>query len=93
MANKEDAASDCFNHFADGSDAPSGCQIKRFTTFDLYASWAGIKNLTIYGSIKNLTDEKSPFDPNVYSAFHYNPIYHLSGAVGRQFNVGVKYQF
>lgn len=96
MSNKENnnPGEPCFNTFADGvTDAPEGCQIKSFTTFDLYGAWSGIKNLTVYGSIRNLFDARSPYDPNVYSAFHYNPIYHLSGAIGRQFSIGAKYQF
>jgi iron complex outermembrane recepter protein len=73
--------------------APDGCKIKSFQTFDLFGKWSGIKNLEIYGSIKNLFDKKPPYDPQVYSAFHYNPILHLQGAIGRSFTLGAKYTF
>lgn len=95
FANKETANDgSCLNHFADGvTDAPDGCKIKSFTTWDLFLKWKGVKNLEVFGSIKNLFDKNPPFDPQVYSAFHYNPIYHLAGAIGRQYNVGLKYTF
>lgn len=97
--NKETAKDvDCLNHFFDpaggqGADAPSNCKIPAFYTFDLFLKWNADKNLEIYGSIKNLFDKVAPYDPQVYSAFHYNPIYHLSGAIGRTYNVGLKYKF
>jgi iron complex outermembrane receptor protein len=95
FSNKETANdTDCLNHFADGTtDAPSGCKIASFTTFDLGLKWSGIKNLDIYGGIKNVFDAKSPYDPQVYSAFHYNPIYHLAGAIGRSYSLGLRYTF
>lgn len=92
--NKETAKdTDCLNTFFDGSNAPSNCKIPAFYTVDLYMKWNAQKNLDIYGSIRNLFDKVAPYDPQVYSAFHYNPIYHLAGAIGRQYNVGLKYQF
>ncbi len=94
MKNKETADDvDCLNHFADGTDAPGGCKIASFTTFDLGLKWSGIKNLDLYGGIKNVFDAKPPYDPQVYSAFHYNPIYHLAGAIGRSYNLGLRYTF
>ena len=97
--NKETAKdTDCLNHFFDATgngaaDAPNNCKIPAFYTVDLFMKWKAEKNLEIYGSIKNLFDKVAPYDPQVYSAFHYNPIYHLSGAIGRAYNVGLKYQF
>lgn len=95
FANKETADdTDCLNVYADGvTPAPGGCKIASFTTFDLSGKYTGFKNLEIYGSIRNLTDAKAPYDPQVYSAYHYNPIYHLQGAIGRQYNIGAKYTF
>lgn len=94
FANKETADDTaCLNHFADGTDAPNGCKIGSFTTFDVFLKYTGIKNLELYGSIKNLLDAKPPYDPQVYSAFHYNPIYHLPGAIGRFYTIGAKYTF
>jgi iron complex outermembrane receptor protein len=94
IKNKETADdANCLNVYFDGSDAPGGCKIKSFTTVDLFGKWSGIKNLEIYGSIKNLFDAKSPYDPQVYSAFHYNPILHLQGAIGRSYSIGAKYSF
>lgn len=94
FANKETADDTaCLNHYANGDDAPGGCRIGSFTTYDLAAKYTGIKNLELYGSIRNLLDAKSPYDPQVYSAYHYNPIFHLAGAIGRQYTIGAKYSF
>ena len=90
--NFKDDPAGCASHYADGSDAPAGCKIKSFTTVDLTARWAINKNLEVSGSIQNLFDTKPPLDPLTYGAVSYNPL-DYSGAVGRFFNVGVKYKF
>jgi len=89
-ASKDDL--DCASHFADGTDAPSGCKIKSFTTVDLTARWKITSSLEVFGNIQNLFDTKAPLDPLTYGATSYNPL-DFSGAVGRFFNVGVRYRF
>jgi iron complex outermembrane receptor protein len=88
---KDDPAG-CATTFADGSDAPAGCKIASFTTFDLVGRWLPMKDLEVYGSIRNLFDRKPPLDATTYGAVSYNPL-DYSGAIGRFFSVGVKYRF
>lgn len=90
--NFKDDPAGCASHYADGTDAPSGCKIKSFATVDLTARWAVTPQLELFGSIQNLFDTKPPLDPLTYGAVSYNPL-DYSGAVGRFFNVGAKYRF
>ena len=82
----------CASVFADGSDAPNGCRIGSFTTVDLTARWQATDRLEVFGSIQNLFDRVPPLDPLTYGATSYNPL-DYSGAVGRYYNVGLKYKF
>lgn len=82
----------CQNIFADGSDAPGGCRIASFTTVDLVGRWLPVKNLEIYGSVRNVFDRVAPLDPLTYGQVSFNPL-DYAGAVGRFFQVGVKYKF
>ena len=87
---QEDA--DCATVFANGNDAPAGCRIASFTTVDLTVRWKPTAKLEVFGSIQNLFDRIPPLDPTTYGAAGYNPL-DYSGAVGRFFNVGMKYKF
>ncbi|NEX61695.1 TonB-dependent receptor [Noviherbaspirillum sp. 17J57-3] len=90
--NFKDDPAGCANVFANGTDAPSGCKIKSFTTVDLTARYKVRENIEVFGSIQNLFDSVAPLDPLTYGATSYNPL-DYSGAVGRFFNVGLKYKF
>ena len=46
----------------------------------------------MFGSIANVFDRVAPLDPLTYGAMSYNPM-DYSGAIGRFFRVGLKYQF
>lgn len=82
----------CASSFADGSDAPRGCRIPKFYTFDLSGRWKPTESMEVFGSVQNLFDKIAPLDPLTYGANNYNPL-HVSGAIGRYFTVGVKYTF
>lgn len=82
----------CASKFANGTDAPNGCVLGSFYTIDLSARWNVQKNLTVFGSIQNLTDRVAPLDPLTYGGMSYNPL-DASGAIGRFYKLGVKYQF
>ncbi|MBD9534804.1 TonB-dependent receptor [Stenotrophomonas sp. ATCM1_4] len=82
----------CANHYADGSDAPRGCELRSFYTIDLSGRWRATDALEIFGSVQNVTDRIAPLDPLTYGAVNYNPL-HFSGAVGRYFTLGAKYTF
>ncbi|MBC7942124.1 MAG: TonB-dependent receptor [Chitinophagaceae bacterium] len=93
MSNKfEKADTSCAQTRADGSDFPDGCKVKSFTTLDLSGAWKFGKNSEIFGSIANVTDRKPPPDFETYGAIGYNPL-DYSGAIGRFFRIGAKYQF
>jgi iron complex outermembrane recepter protein len=85
-------APDCAFHYADGTDSPSGCKIRSFTTVDLNFRWKATKQIEVFGGVQNVFDRVAPLDPYTYGATSYNPL-DYSGAVGRYFNVGLKYRF
>ena len=72
----------------------TSCSVDSFTTFDLAASYKGFKNWEIFGSVVNVFNQKAPFAPAAaYGQVNYNYNYALSGALGTQFNLGVRYTF
>jgi len=90
--NFKDDPAGCASTFADGSDAPAGCRIASFTTFDLVGRWQPMKELEVYGSIRNLFNRIAPLDPLTYGQQAFNPL-DYAGAVGRFYTVGLKYRF
>ena len=82
----------CASHFANGDDAPTGCELPSFTTVDLTVRWMPMPKLEVFGSIQNLFDQIAPLDPLTYGAQAYNPL-DTQGAIGRFFNLGVRYRF
>ena len=84
----------CLLTFDDGTDAPAGCKGASFTTFDLSAKYDFTKNFQLYGSILNVFDRIAPYDKSAfYGITHYNANYNQIGALGRTYNVGMKYTF
>jgi iron complex outermembrane recepter protein len=92
MDNVYFAGDKCASLFANGAPAPTGCRLPSFTTVDLSARYRLTANWQIYGSISNLFDKVAPLDPLTYGGLSYNPM-DASGAIGRYFKVGAKYQF
>ena len=88
----EERDESCANSFADGTDAPRGCEIPDFYTIDLSGSWRLTEQFELFGSVLNVTDRTAPLDPLTYGGVNYNPL-HFSGAVGRYFTLGAKYTF
>jgi iron complex outermembrane receptor protein len=82
----------CASTFANGTPAPNGCKLASFTTVDLSARYNVSKNLQIFGSITNLFDKIAPLDPLTYGGMSYNPM-DSSGAIGRFFKIGARYQY
>ncbi len=90
----QDDPNGCLLVFDDGTDAPPGCKGGSFTTFDLSARYDFSKNLQVYGSILNVFDRIAPYDKSAfYGITHYNASYNQIGALGRTYNVGLKYTF
>ena len=93
--NFKDDPDGCASHFAEGfggGPAPAGCKISSFTTFDLVGRYRLSDKAELFGSINNLFDKKAPLDPLTYGAQSYNPL-DYSGALGRYFNIGMRYKF
>ncbi|HVI57583.1 MAG TPA: TonB-dependent receptor [Luteimonas sp.] len=84
--------SGCAAVFADGDDAPGGCEIPSFYTIDLSANWKATDAFEVFGSVQNATDRIAPLDPTTYGGLNYNPL-DFSGAIGRFYTLGVKYSF
>jgi iron complex outermembrane receptor protein len=91
--NKDNREADCFDHFANGAPAPGDCKVGSFTTVNLRGSYKPQKNTEIYFSITNLFDRIAPLDPSSYINLNFNPSFHLDGAIGRTFNIGLKHDF
>ena len=83
----------CASKFADGTPAPNQeCRLASFTSVDLSARYNFSKNLQVFGSINNLFDKIAPLDPLTYGGMSYNPM-DATGAIGRYFKLGARYQF
>jgi iron complex outermembrane receptor protein len=82
----------CASTFANGSDAPNGCELASFTTFDLVVRWKPQPKWEIFGSVMNVFDKIAPLDPLTYGAQAYNPL-DYEGARGRMYTVGARYTF
>jgi iron complex outermembrane receptor protein len=82
----------CASIFANGTDAPAGCEIASFTTVDLAARYQVNRQVAVFASIQNLADKVPPLDPLTYGAAGYNPL-DYEGALGRFFNVGLRYTY
>ncbi|MEO9200401.1 MAG: TonB-dependent receptor [Antricoccus sp.] len=82
----------CASIFADGSDAPGGCRLASFTTVDLVGRWLPIKNLEVYGSVRNIFNRTAPLDPLTYGQVSFNPL-DYAGAIGRYYQAGIRYKF
>lgn len=88
----EESDTGCALTLANGSDYPSGCKVKSFTTVDISGAWKFGANTEIFGSVANVFDTKPPADFVTYGAIGYNPL-DYSGAIGRYFRIGLKHKF
>ncbi len=91
--NMDHIGANCDGAFADGSPAPAGCRVASFTAVDLHAAYRPTQHAQVYLSIGNLFDRIAPLDPNGYINLNFDPSMHLEGAIGRTFNVGLRYDF
>ncbi len=70
-------------------------KVDSYTTYNLSASYSGIKNLTITGLVKNLLDTDPPFavtyDSNLGSGSSWEP--RVADPRGRSFVINVEYKF
>jgi len=90
--NFKDDPAGCQSVFADGTDAPAGCKIASFTSVDLVGRWLPLKNLEVYGTVRNVFNKIAPLDPLTYGQVSFNPL-DYSGAIGRFYQLGLRYRF
>lgn len=65
------------------------CRVASFTTFDLGATYTGIKNLTLSATVRNVFGREAPFDWLLYT--YYNTALH--NAQGRTLSLNARYVF
>ncbi|MES3022902.1 MAG: TonB-dependent receptor [Pseudomonadota bacterium] len=82
----------CASSFASGAAAPTGCRLGSFTTTDLSLRYNVNKQVQLFASVTNLFDKVAPLDPLTYGGLSFNPM-DASGATGRYFKIGGRYQF
>ncbi|MGJ4804891.1 TonB-dependent receptor [Luteimonas sp. SDU82] len=80
---------ECAAVFADGTEAPEGCEIPSFHSIDLSGTWQLTDALQLFGSVQNVTDRVAPLDPTTYGALNFNPL-DFSGAMGRFYTLGLR---
>jgi iron complex outermembrane recepter protein len=68
------------------------CHIASFTDFDLFGHYQLTKQLLINLHVLNLFNMAAPFDPEAaYGQSNYNMAFAQQGAIGRFFELGLKY--
>src|SRR5581483_2320450 len=90
--NMDHVGANCDSSFASGDPAPTGCRIASFTVLDLHASYRPGRHALLELSVGNLFDRIAPLDPSGYINMNFDPAMHLEGAIGRTFNVGLRYE-
>jgi iron complex outermembrane receptor protein len=71
----------------------NGCEVDEFVTVDLRGTYTMGDAIEFSAGVKNLLDKRAPFDPYTYGGLNYNPSFHQQGAIGRFFNIGMRYSF
>ncbi|MBS0417410.1 MAG: TonB-dependent receptor [Proteobacteria bacterium] len=75
----------------------TSCNVKHFTTVDLYGSYDVSSQFNLHASVTNLFNTKAPLDWATYGGalglVPWNPSLHLQGAIGTFFTLGATYKF
>jgi iron complex outermembrane receptor protein len=72
----------------------ASCQVASFTDIDLFGHYDLTKKFQINAHILNVFDRDAPFDPQAnYGVKNYSSNWAQQGAVGRFFQVGMRYLF
>ncbi len=69
------------------------CWIASFTYVDLYGQFHFSERLQLNATVTNLTNRLPPLNTITYGGFNYNPSLDQVGAVGRFYEVGLRYKF
>lgn len=71
----------------------NNCLIASFTYLDLYGQWQMNDHLQVNGTVTNLTNRLAPLNDVTYGGTDYNPSLDQAGAVGRYYELALKYRF
>jgi iron complex outermembrane recepter protein len=75
----------------------TSCNVKHFTTLDLYGRYDVTDHFNLHASVINATNAKAPLDWGTYGGalgeVPWNPSMHLQGAIGAFFTLGATYKF
>jgi len=69
------------------------CYIASFTYLDLYGQYAVNEHLQLTGTVTNVTNRLPPLNAVTYGGSDYNPSLDQAGAVGRFYEMGLRYRF
>jgi iron complex outermembrane recepter protein len=69
------------------------CYIASFTYLDLYGQWQFSDHLQLNATVTNVTNRLPPLNTVTYGGTDYNPSLDQAGAVGRFYELAVKYKF
>lgn len=69
------------------------CYIASFTYVDAYGQYQFGDHVQVTGTVTNLTNRLAPLNTITYGGFNYNPSLDQAGAVGRYFQLGLRYRY
>lgn len=70
-----------------------GCRTASFSDVDLFGHWDVSDKVTVNAHVLNVGNKLAPFDPQAaYGQSNYNFNFASQGAVGRFYELGVKYR-
>jgi iron complex outermembrane recepter protein len=68
------------------------CYIASFTYLDLYGQYGFGDHLQLTGTVTNVTNRIAPLNTVTYGGFNYNPSLDQAGAVGRFYEIAIRYR-
>ena len=68
------------------------CYIASFTYLDLYGQYMFRDHLQLTGTVTNVTGRIAPLNTVTYGGFNYNPSLDQAGAVGRFYEIAIRYR-
>jgi iron complex outermembrane receptor protein len=69
------------------------CYIASFTYADVYGQYQFSDRVQLTGTITNVTNRIAPLNTITYGGFNYNPSLDQAGAVGRFYELGLRYTY
>ncbi len=75
------------------SDTNPHCYVASFTYADLYGQYRLNSHLQLNATVTNVANTLAPLNTATYGGFNYNPSLDQPGAVGRFFELAVRYRY